>query len=474
MSLVEQILFLRWIRASGQAWMIYSSMVSNVVSCMFTCVIAQTPDRPSVAVINIWPNFRHADYAGRCYQSWVAPTRENKLVIYSTLWAASVHRDVLRTSYGSNPVLDIRDQLYYKGRILKLLREHVTNFAKEEWRDGVIMAILYLAVNEASRRDLGRDTSPFTPPFMDMQSLSFYGSRDYHTLHWNVICDLLSQLGGIQSLKLFALGWLTSIADLMNAAHSLTKPRFPMVDVEGNVTNFPPPLRVFSFLGDLSGDTKLGFRDLLSSRPPVKKCIVDVFLLLSQYSTLVQGRHNQLLEPSNYDRFADFRNQVHHTLFSLPDEHDPIETVLDINDLFPDDFSVSYGLYLTCRLAANLYATHVTFPIPRSALLRAMILPLLTSKLDQLMRIMSSPLLLWCATVAAIAAEGLAEYSRLMEHVNSLCQVLKVTSYPSFIKILQSFAWVEVACSEGCHRLWGRLAVTGGRERVQVYTGGTA
>lgn len=108
-------------------------------------------------------------------------------------------------------MLDIKDQLYYKGRILRLLREHVTDFTKEEWRDGIIMAILYLAVNETERRDLSRDSSPFTPPFQDMQMLSFYGSRDYHTMHWGVICNLLAQLGGIQSIKLFGVGWLTSM-----------------------------------------------------------------------------------------------------------------------------------------------------------------------------------------------------------------------------------------------------------------------
>lgn len=161
--------------------------------------------------MNIWPNFRRTDYAGKCYQSWVVADPGNKLLIYSTLWAASYHRDVLRISYGSDPVLDVQDQLYYKGRILNLLREHVVDFFKEEWRDGIIMAILYLAVNETARRDLSRDPSPFTPPFVDMQSLSFYGSRDYHTMHWNVICDMLRQLGGIHTIKLFALGWLISM-----------------------------------------------------------------------------------------------------------------------------------------------------------------------------------------------------------------------------------------------------------------------
>lgn len=256
----------------------------------------------------------------------------------------------------------------------------------------------------------------------------------------------------------------------MSAAHSLTKPLFPLVDVEGNVTHSLPPLRAFPFPGDPSRVTKLGFRTLLSARPPVKEGIVDVFLRLSVYSTLIQGRYRQQLDPTDCDRFADFRNSVHHALFGLPDEHDPVEAILDTCDSPFEDTFVSNELYLTCRLAAILYATHVTFPIPRSSLLRAKILPLLTDKLNAITKIVSSPLLLWCAAVAAIAAEGMSEYSLLTAHVKDLCHELKVTSYIRFLEILQSFAWVEVACCEGCYRLWEKLATTGVSEPLEIST----
>lgn len=253
----------------------------------------------------------------------------------------------------------------------------------------------------------------------------------------------------------------------MSAAHSLTKPLFPLFDVEGNVTYFLPPLRAFPFPGDPSRVTKLGFRNLLSARPPVKEGIVNVFLHLSVYSTLIQGRYRQQIDPEDCDRFADFRNQVHHGLFSLPNEHDPVEAILDTGDSSADTF-VSHELYLTCRLAANLYATHVTFPVPRSSLLRAMIIPLLTDKLTQITKIVSSPLLLWCATVAAIAADEMTEYSQLTAHVKELCLELRVTNYIRFLEILQSFAWVEVACCEGCYRLWEKLAITGAGEHLEI------
>jgi hypothetical protein len=259
----------------------------------------------------------------------------------------------------------------------------------------------------------------------------------------------------------------------MKAAHALTKPLFPMVDVEGNEINLPSPLQLFPLPDDPSTKPNLGFRDLLSTRPPVHATLVDVFLHLSEHSTLVQWYYNRSLDPSNYDHFADVRNQVHHAIFSLPDEDDPVETVLELCDLSPDDFSVSHGLYLTCRLAANLYATHVTFPLPRSALIRAMILPLLASKLDQMTQVVCTPLLLWSATVAAIAAEGMPQHLRLVDHVETLCRALKVTSYPCFVEILETFAWVEVACSKGCRRLWEGLAAQAPEGNDWSYTADT-
>ncbi|EPS27123.1 hypothetical protein PDE_02065 [Penicillium oxalicum 114-2] len=411
------------------------------------------------SILHVFPSFRDTDYTARCYQSWVRGHPNNRLILYSILWSASCHRDTLRLSYGSNSTLNTCDQLYYKGRLLSLVREHVADFGREEWRDGIIMAILFMAMNETERRDLGRDANPFEPPFIHMQSLSFYGSRDFHQLHWNVVCDILTQLGGIHRIKLFALGWLASLADLMNAAHTLSKPNFPMVDVQGHVSYFAPSLRAFPIPFHMP--QKNGFKELLSAHPPVKEGIVDVFRRLSLYSTLLQWTCTHQPDSADFDRLADFRYVVHHTLLSLPDERDPIDAILHLADSPADKCIASHELYLTCRLASHLYALHVTYPLPRSSLTRSLILPRLADKLDEIVQTRSSPLLLWCAAVAGIAAEGTTEEKRLTNHVRLLCHRLGVRSFESFEDILQSFAWVDVACMPGCRRLWKRLAITG-------------
>jgi hypothetical protein len=45
--------------------------------------------------------------------------------------------------------------------------------------------------------------------------------------------QLLEKHGGIETLRLFALAWQVSIADLLHAAHTIRKPLYPMVDIYG-------------------------------------------------------------------------------------------------------------------------------------------------------------------------------------------------------------------------------------------------
>ncbi|KAF7714508.1 Fungal transcription factor [Penicillium ucsense] len=412
------------------------------------------------SVVHILPHFRGSYYTARCYQSWVVDHLDDQLVLYSVFWSTSCHRETLRVSSGSDSDADSRVQLYYKGCLLRLVREHVADFHQEKWRDGIIMAILFMAINETERGDLSRDPTPFVPPFIHLQSLSFYGSRDYHQLHWNVVFDIITKLGGIDRIKLFALGWLASLADLMHAAHTLSKPKFPMIDPDGNVSFFAPTVQPFPI--PVNMPERQGFKELLLVHPPVKESIVDAFQRLSLYSALIQWASTRQPDIDELDRFGDFCYTVHHTLLSLPDEHDPLETIFDQGETIEDDCSGAHRLYLTCRLAAHLYSLHVTYPLPRSALTRSMILPRLIQRLDRSIQTTqpnSTPLLLWCAAIAGIAAEGSDDEARFTDHLRTLCRKLYVGAFETFHDILRSFAWVEVACLLGCRRLWDRLDI---------------
>lgn len=93
-----------------------------------------------------------------------------------------------------------------------------------------------------------------------------------------------------------------------------------------------------------------------------------------------------------------------------------------------------------------LYATHVTFPVPRSIAVRERLLYSLCPKLQSFIsQGFSSLLLLWCTSVALIAADGTERYNEVLFLFKKLCFTLQVSSLEKLLEILRSFAWVHAA-----------------------------
>lgn len=252
----------------------------------------------------------------------------------------------------------------------------------------------------------------------------------------------------------------------MFAAHSLTKPQYPLVDVQGNLYNLPSPLQAFGIAPVQSSLPGSGFRELLSLTPPVKEKIAKVFVHLGEYSKVIQMFSHRDLDSSTLDLIGDVRNQVHHDLFGLPNEHDLPDHIIGQPD-DPCDNSQSLELYHACRLSSLLYALHVTFPVPKSSALRAVIIPQLTEKLYHVSQKMSSTLLLWCTTVATIAAEGMIQRQSLVQLTDKVRLNLQIHQLVHATEILHSFAWADVACLDGLYRLWDEIVRLGRRGVLQ-------
>ncbi|KAL5359482.1 hypothetical protein BJX96DRAFT_148514 [Aspergillus floccosus] len=415
------------------------------------------------ATNQIWPNFRPLGYTAKCYQLWVFPL-EDKVRLYAVLWSASYHQDVLRLTYGGSRQ-GSKEQFYLKGLALESLRKAVSSYKGTTPIDSIIMCILFLAVNDTHGIKLFRDPSPFTPTFTGIHALDIYGSRDYHALHWKVIQDLLGQFGGISVLREFALAWLLSISDIMNAAHTFRKPIYPALGVDGKMLQLDPPFVLFAQYGAISqGEVRSkepgsGFDELLSLSPPVRQGLVTVFAHVGQLSHVLQHFSKAPCSPAALDHLGDSRNLVHHRLFSLPDENDDIEQILLVSARKPGkDIKVSKELYLTCRLAVHLYASHVTFPIPQTTVVRVPLLQSLYPKLQFLANQgVSGPLLLWCAVVSLVASHGTPIADWLLVLVKNLCGKLKVMGLDHLLKLLRSFAWVDVAVKHHYEGLLGDI-----------------
>ncbi|KAL2849936.1 hypothetical protein BJY01DRAFT_138862 [Aspergillus pseudoustus] len=420
----------------------------------------------------IWPHFRGTDHATNCYQQWIFPL-ENNLQLYAILWAASYHRDILRVTYGV-PCQESNQQLYLKSLALQALQGELDNTSKWTNPDRLVMCILWLAANDKHKK-IVRDSSPFSPPLTDLQALDFCGGQEYHPLHWHMVQDIIRRIGGIESLRTYALSWMVSLSSLMTAAQFISKPIYPVMSVLGYRLILQPPALLFKPHGYYDKDCSScpagsGFDELSFLRPPVKQNLILAFKHLGEYSTVLQffqgddstNSSSSICSPMVRDLIGDSRNLVHHRLLSLPDENHPVDDILALAEAIPDSKpypppnlnQLSSDIYLACRLSAILYAIHVTFPLPRSSSVRKTLLESLTPRLEDLCaRGISSTLLAWCLVVV-ISTMGKRAPQTLVGYAGRLCRELGVDGVEKLSDLLKAFAWVNAAVKDDWKGMW--------------------
>ncbi|KAL4901264.1 hypothetical protein BDW74DRAFT_84462 [Aspergillus multicolor] len=427
------------------------------------------------AATTIWPHFRGLDHAANCYQGWVFPM-ENKLQLYAIVWAASYHRDILRITCGA-ACGESRDQLELKALALQSLQSEIADVDKIKSPDGLVMCILWLAANDKHKK-VSRDRSPFSPPFTNLQALDFCGGQEYHPLHWSMVQNIICRFGGIESIRTYALAWLVSLASLIMAVQSLSKPVYPVMGAHGQRldVDLQPPRLLFQPNGyhdivpDLAGS---GFYELLYLWPSIKQSLIEMFIQLGEYAAVIQHFQRDSCSPAILDLLGDSRNLIHHRLLSLPDEHDPVDNILEYCDHEPTidqaNWNLSLDIYHAARLTAILYAVHVTFPLPYSETPRERLLYSLRPRLHNLrIENVSSPLFIWCLAVALTCSMGLnepevsepgspeliADGADLVAYMACLCHNFGVDTRQRLERLLRTFVWVDAAATEEC---WGRI-----------------
>ncbi|GAM43110.1 hypothetical protein TCE0_044r17654 [Talaromyces pinophilus] len=438
----------------GSVYDIASGLLDPTMPINETTSRFQVDGAISFALRHILPNLRSSDMTG-LFQTWNFPYEGDDLKLYTFLWSIRHQENVLRLTYGApEDPAKLKEQLILKGLTLRALRKEIGHYTREKPIDSIIRCMLVLAVNAKDRERIYREPSPFTPMFMGLHVLEAYGSRDYSFLHWTVMYKLLEKHGGIETLRLFGLAWQLSITDFTNAAHTLRKPLYPILDVYGRKLDLHPPLLLFApygcgYSGGQWQTPGSGFNELVFMQQPVHGELVTVFCHVGELSYVMDHMSTRSCDAQLLDLLGDSRGLVHHRLFSLPNEDDTSDKILQQLDNGP---SIGGGhkrcleLYHTCRLAMLLYATHVTFPVPRSIAVRQRLLHSLWPRLQSFAgQGLSSLLLLWCTSVVLIAVDGTERYNEVLFLFKQLCFTLKVTSLEKLLEILRSFAWVHAA-----------------------------
>jgi hypothetical protein len=272
-------------------------------------------------------------------------------------------------------------------------------------------------------------------------------------------------------------------------------PEFPIIDPTGNMYGSDSP---FQILQISTGESVRpwhktlcngGFRQLQTLR--IKKSIVRTLLDLSEFAQAVQLHLPKQDDAMAIDRLGDIRNLVQHRLLCLPkpsdspllleegifekknnnnghqrvEEDEQQEEGKSHTTAMAMAMTMTMEVYRACWLAAFLFSTHVTFPIPATQPTRENLVPQLQDAIRRSSDLADenkdedkgkSEILLWCTMIGGIAAQD-GEVERRCWYagqLRKLCHTLNIQTWAKMQELMRSFAWVDVACDEGGYQLW--------------------
>ncbi|KAL4947282.1 hypothetical protein BDW69DRAFT_120008 [Aspergillus filifer] len=391
------------------------------------------------------------------------------MVVQSMLYSASLHLDALQRIHGvTQPTLPTAQQLQLKGSVMNQIREKLSTVNKSnmrnEWVDEILMGILYLAANENTAHIGPPETGPFIAPFRSLQLMVFYGSCEFHPLHWQAAQNIILQRGGLSTVKLYGLAWLISISGLIFAINANCKPVFPLVSPMGKPFVYRAPLQALSIRTPArhAALRNQGFQQLALLDPPVKGNIIRILLDLSEITQALQVFAGQPCGAALLTQIGDARAGVLHHLCNLPNHTDRPNAILHKRQCTTKEQGMSIAIYLICRKAALLYAASVVMPLPKTSMLRHKTTADIYSEIIQLDVPRKSryqcEILLWCSIIAGICADAVPDIRAwFVEEARRYCEVLRIASWDEFHVFLESFAWLNCASDEAGMVIWHEI-----------------
>ncbi|KAJ0418378.1 hypothetical protein BJY00DRAFT_324894 [Aspergillus carlsbadensis] len=428
---------------------------------------------PHHCVYVLWPMARPTEFAERNLQAYLHPAR-NPMVMQSMLYSASLHRDaLLRIRGATERASSTAQQLRLKGSVMNEIRQKLSTMDSEsiheDWVDDILMSILYLAANENIDQIGQPEKSPFAAPFRSLQLMEYYGSCEFHPLHWQTVQHIVLERGGLSAVKLHGLAWLMSISGLIVAVDSSCKPVFPLISPEGKLFIYRAPLVALSIRTPPRHVTQRnhGFQQLALLSPPIKGSIIRVFLDLNEISQALNILAGQPCGSRLLTQIGDARASVLHRLCSLPDHTDRPTAILHKRQCSTEEQSASIAVYLICRRTALLYAAHVVLPLPKTSPLRREMTAAIYEAMIRLEKAnqaeQQSKILLWCCVIGGICSDATPDIRAwFVAQARAYCRVLDIASWSAFLDFMQSFSWLDSASDKAGEMLWAEMGICGG------------
>lgn len=145
------------------------------------------------------------------------------------------------------------------------------------------------------------------------------------------------------------------------------------------------------------------------------------------------------------------RDLTHYRLLSLP-----------TGKVLSSSLGATAGFYECARLAAIMYATAVSFPMPRSTGVPQRLIKEIKSCVEEttIGTLLGGArhFFIWMLVLTGVAAVGLPERPWYEAQLIGLLTLEKVSRWIELKQILISFLWMDSACDEGAMELWDEIA----------------
>ncbi|KAJ5810658.1 uncharacterized protein N7503_002876 [Penicillium pulvis] len=314
--------------------------------------------------------------------------------------------------------------------------------------DAVLLSVVCMA-HHAAPVEIKIQSTPFEPPFQQLQWLDVYGCLSPNIIHVQGLVQLLKLRGGLRNIKLPGLAATLCFSEVFAAAVWCVQPIFEFWPL--NERRLGVPLQELVGFGPSDIQRGFGKYQVIGFTPQM----AEAFQAARSYVRIInkseEGRKSRNEDRLDESLLADQRNLTEYTLLTLL----PSEAIISYFS-----HSTQATTYEACRLAGLIFGVGVIFPIPqqnsplkglakkiRAAVLQPTAVVLWSSESTRIP-------LIWILTLGGIAAFGTPDRWFFVSSLADTVRRVNIRSWTETKLSLDKMLWHEGACEKAGRNLW--------------------
>ncbi|KAJ5929817.1 hypothetical protein N7454_006767 [Penicillium verhagenii] len=383
--------------------------------------------------------------------SWFSLARSDPVLFTAFMYGSLCHQRVLWANrrLSSDSYGPIQHRLLEKCETDSIiLINRAVHDPSRAISDAILLSVVCMA-HHAAPTEIKIQSTPFHPPFQQLQWLDVYGCLAPNVIHVQGLVQLLKLRGGIRNVQLPGLAATLSFSEVFAAAVWCTQPIFEFWPLDE--TRLGIPLQ--KLIGFGSSDIQHGFGRLQVIGFTAE--MAEAFQAARSYINIIQ-KSEEILKQSidnhlNESLLADQRNFTEYTLLAL----------------LPSEAITSYfshptqgTTYEACRLAGLIFGIGVIFPIPeQNSPLKTLAKKLRTTLLQETAEALWSSAttrvpLIWILTLGGIAAFGSPDRSFFVSSLADVARHSNIRSWSGIQLALDEMLWHEGAGEKAGRDIW--------------------